>query len=62
MTTYDCGCSSGMHKRAILFGAGEITVSTELLSRKQAVPLEETIKKLLFNMIQDWLLRRKTKT
>jgi hypothetical protein len=42
--------------------AGEITVSTVLLSLKQAVPLEETIQKLLFNMIQDGLLRGKTKT
>jgi hypothetical protein len=42
--------------------AGEITVSTVLLSLKQAVPLEETIRKLLFNMIQDGLLRGKTKT
>jgi hypothetical protein len=42
--------------------AGEIIVSTVLLSPKQAVPLEETIQKLLFNMIQDGLLRGKTKT
>ncbi len=42
--------------------AGEITVSAVLLSPKQAVPLEETIQKLLFNMIQDGLLRGKTKT
>jgi hypothetical protein len=42
--------------------AGEITVSTVFLSPKQAVPLEETVQKLLFNMIQDGLLRGKTKT
>jgi hypothetical protein len=42
--------------------AGEVTVSTVLLSPKQAVPLEETVQKLLFNMIQDGLLRGKTKT
>jgi hypothetical protein len=42
--------------------AGEITVSTVLLSPKQAVPLEQTIQKLLFNMIQDGLLQGKTKT
>jgi hypothetical protein len=42
--------------------AGEITVSTVLLSPKQAVPLEETIQKLLFGMIQDGLLRGKTET
>ena len=42
--------------------AGEITVSTVLLSPKQAVPLEETIQKLLFSMIQDGLLRGKTET
>ena len=42
--------------------AGEITVSTVLLGPKQVVPLEETIQKLLFNMIQDGLLRGKTKT
>lgn len=39
--------------------AGEITVSTVLLSPKQAVPLEKTIQKLLSNMIQDGLLRGK---
>jgi len=42
--------------------AGEVTVSTVLLSPKQAVPLEETVQKLLFSMIQDGLLRGKTKT
>ena len=42
--------------------AGEITVSTVLLSPSRAVPLEETIQKLLFSMIQDGLLRGKTKT
>ena len=42
--------------------AGEITVSTVLLSPARAVPLGETIQKLLFNMIQDGLLRGKTKT
>jgi hypothetical protein len=42
--------------------AGEITVSTVLLSPKQAVPLEKTIQKLLSNMIQDGLLRGKTET
>jgi hypothetical protein len=33
-----------------------------LLSPKQTVPLEEAVQKLLFNMIQDGLLRGKTKT
>jgi len=42
--------------------AGEITVSTVLLSPSRAVPLGETIQKLLFNMIQDGLLRGETKT
>ena len=42
--------------------AREITVSTVLLSPSRAVPLGETIQKLLFNMIQDGLLRGKTKT
>jgi hypothetical protein len=42
--------------------AGEVTVSTVLLSPKQTLPLEETVQKLLFNMIQDGLLRGKTKT
>jgi hypothetical protein len=42
--------------------AGEVTVSTVFLSPKQAVPLEETVQKLLFNMIQDGLVRGKTKT
>ena len=42
--------------------AGEITVSTVLLSPRQAVPLEETMQKLLFSMIQDGLERGKTKT
>jgi hypothetical protein len=42
--------------------AGEVTVSTVLLSPKQTVPLEEIVEKLLFNMIQDGLLRGKTKT
>ena len=42
--------------------AGEVTVSTVLLSPKQAVPLEETVQKLLYNMIQDGLLRGKIKT
>jgi hypothetical protein len=42
--------------------AGEITVSTVLLSLRKAVPLEETIQKLLVNMIQDGLMRGKTKT
>jgi hypothetical protein len=42
--------------------AGEITVSTLLLSPKQAVPLEETVQNLFFNMIQDGLLRGKTQT
>jgi hypothetical protein len=42
--------------------AGEVTVSTVLLSPKQAVPLEETVQKLFFDMIQDGLLRGKTKT
>jgi hypothetical protein len=42
--------------------AGEVTVSTVFLSPKQAVPLEETVQKLLFTMIQDGLLRGKTKT
>ena len=37
-------------------------MATVLLSPKQTVPLEETIQKLLFNMIQDGLLRGKTKT
>jgi hypothetical protein len=41
--------------------AGEISMSTVLLSPKRAVPLEETIQRLLFNMIQDRLLRGKTK-
>lgn len=41
--------------------AGEVTVSTVLLSPKQTVPLEETVQKLLFNMIQDGLLRGKPK-
>lgn len=42
--------------------AGEISVSTVLLSSKQAVPLEEIFEKLLFRMIQDGLLQGKTKT
>ena len=42
--------------------AGEVTVSTVLLSPKQTIPLEETVQKLLFNMVQDGLLRGKTKT
>ena len=42
--------------------AGEVTVATVLLSSKQAVPLEEIFEKLLFRMIQDGLLRGKTKT
>ena len=42
--------------------AGEITVSTVFLSPRQTVPLEQTIQKLLFNMIQDGLLRGKIKT
>jgi hypothetical protein len=42
--------------------AGEVTVSTVLLSPKQTVPLEETVQKLLFNMIQNGLLEGKTKT
>jgi len=42
--------------------AGEVTVSTVLLSPKQTVPLEETVQKLLFDMIQNGLLRGKTKT
>jgi hypothetical protein len=42
--------------------AGEITVSTVLLSLKQAVPLEQTLQNLFFSMIQDGLLRGKTKT
>jgi hypothetical protein len=42
--------------------AGEVTVSTVLLSPKQTVPLEETVQKLLVNMIQDGLLRGKIKT
>lgn len=42
--------------------AGEITVSAALLSLKQTVPVEETIQNLFFNMIQDGLLRGKTKT
>jgi hypothetical protein len=42
--------------------AGEVTVATLLLSPKQAVPLEEIIKKLLFRMIQDGLLGARTKT
>lgn len=42
--------------------AGEITVSTVLLSPKQTVPLEETMQKLLFSMIQEGLERGKTKT
>jgi len=41
--------------------AGEITVSTVLLSTKQAAPLEETVRKLLSSMIEDGLLRGKTK-
>ena len=42
--------------------AGEVTVSTVLLSPKQTVPLDEAVQKLLFNLIQDGLLRGKTKT
>jgi hypothetical protein len=42
--------------------AGEVTVSTVLLSPKQTVPLEQNIRKLLFTMIQDGLLQGKTKT
>jgi hypothetical protein len=42
--------------------AGEVTVSTVLLSPKQAVPLQATVQTLLFNMIQDGLLRGQTKT
>ena len=42
--------------------AGEITVSTVFLNPIQTVPLEETIQKLLYNMIQDGLLRGETKT
>jgi hypothetical protein len=42
--------------------AGEVTVSTVLLSPKQTVPLEETVQKLFFSMIQDGLLRGQTKT
>ena len=41
---------------------GEATVSAVLLSPRQAVPLEETAQKLLFNMIQNGLLQGKTKT
>ena len=41
--------------------AGEITVSTVLLSTKQTAPLEETVRKLLSSMIEDGLLRGKTK-
>ena len=40
--------------------AGEVTVSTVLLSPKQAVPLEEIVQKLLSHMIQDQLLDAKT--
>jgi hypothetical protein len=42
--------------------AGEVTVSTVLLSPKQAVPLQEIVEKLLFRMIQDGLLEARTKT
>jgi hypothetical protein len=42
--------------------AGEVTVSTVLLSPKQTVPLQEIVEKLLFRMIQDGLLEAKTKT
>ncbi|HUB50405.1 MAG TPA: hypothetical protein VMB73_36010 [Acetobacteraceae bacterium] len=42
--------------------AGETTVSTVLLSPRQTVPLEDTVQKLFFNMIQDGLVRGKNKT
>jgi len=42
--------------------AGEVTVSTVLLSPTQAVPLQEIVEKLLVHMIQDGLLEAKTKT
>jgi hypothetical protein len=42
--------------------AGEITVSSVLLSSKQTVPLEEIFEKLLFRMINDGLVRGRTKT
>jgi len=42
--------------------AGEATVSTVLLSAKQAVPLQELVEKVLVRMIQDGLLESKTKT
>ena len=42
--------------------AGEVTVGTVFLSSRKAVPLEEIFKKLLFRMIEDGLLRGKTKT
>jgi hypothetical protein len=42
--------------------AGEITVSAVLLSPTQAVPLQETVEKLLVHMVQDGLLEAKTKT
>jgi hypothetical protein len=41
--------------------AGEVTVSTVLLSLKQTVPLEQTVQNLFFSMIQDGLLRGQTK-
>jgi hypothetical protein len=40
----------------------EITVSTVLLSSKQAVPPQEIFEKLLFRMVQNGLVRGKTKT
>jgi len=41
--------------------AGEVTVSTVLLSAKQAVPLQELVEKALVRMIQDGLLESRTK-
>jgi hypothetical protein len=42
--------------------AGEVTVSTVLLSPTQAVPLQEIVEKLLVHMIQNGLLEARTKT
>jgi hypothetical protein len=41
---------------------GELTVSAVLLSLRQTVPLERNVQNLFFSMIQDGLLRGKTKT
>jgi hypothetical protein len=42
--------------------AGEVTMSTVLLSLRQSVPLEDTVQNLFFTMIQDGLLRGKTRS